>query len=65
MGYIFSATKVRIGSVALLETDPLGPTGTRVLIIMYSCLSVGRLEQRAASCSRLWCRRAVAAAAGR
>ena len=32
-GTFFPATKGRIGSVALLETDPLGPTGTRVLIM--------------------------------
>ena len=31
-GVLFPATKGRIGSVALPETDPLGPTGTRVLI---------------------------------
>ena len=30
--HFFPGTKGRIGSVALLETDPLGPTGTRVLI---------------------------------
>ena len=33
MGYFFQGAKGRIGSVALPETDPLGPTGTGTRVL--------------------------------